>query len=73
MMLSTAGLDLTLAQCSAKVDLTDAQAAMCSTTDAKALQFAIVIFVCGYLWASLHFLLAGRKMQADMISLPNEG
>lgn len=73
MMLSTSGLDLTLAQCSAQVDLTDAQTAMCATTDAKALQFAIVIFVCGYLWASLHFLLAGRKMQEDMIAMPNEG
>jgi hypothetical protein len=36
--------------------------------DAQGLQWSIVIFACGYGWAALHYLLAGRTLQADMIA-----
>ena len=41
-------------------------------TDAKGLQYAIVIFACLYLWASVHYLLAGRTLQRDMLSMPGK-
>ena len=70
-MLSTSDLGLSLEVCTAAVNLTEAQAAMCERTDAKGLQYAIVIFACLYLWASVHYLLAGRTLQRDMLSMPN--
>lgn len=40
----------------------------CATSDAKGLQWSIVIFICGYGWAALHYLLAGRTLQRDMVT-----
>ena len=72
LMLSTSDLGLSLEVCTAAVNLTEAQAAMCERTDAKGLQYAIVIFACLYLWASVHYLLAGRTLQRDMLSMPGK-
>jgi MFS family permease len=50
----------------AGADLARLQA--CANADAQGLQWSIVIFACGYGWAALHYLLAGRTLQADMIA-----
>lgn len=48
---------------------TDLQALMaCSSAEARGLQWSIVIFSCGYGWAALHYLLAGRTLQRDMVA-----
>lgn len=44
--------------------------AACSTAEARGLQWSIVIFICGYGWAALHYLLAGRTLQRDMVANP---
>jgi MFS family permease len=40
----------------------------CSSAEARGLQWSIVIFICGYGWAAVHYLLAGRTLQRDMIA-----
>lgn len=45
-----------------------AQLDACTSAEARGLQWSIVIFACGYGWAALHYLLAGRTLQADMIA-----
>ncbi|MGE0045814.1 MAG: spinster family MFS transporter [Hyphomonadaceae bacterium] len=45
-----------------------AGAAACSTARAEGLQLAMIIGVLGYAWGGLHFLLAGRTMQRDIVS-----
>ncbi|MEP3421959.1 MAG: MFS transporter [Erythrobacter sp.] len=83
-MLKTAFLDgqslgLTLEACKplvalapeAKLALQGAQLeAMeaCSSAEARGLQWSIVIFSCVYGWAALHYLLAGRTLQRDMVA-----
>jgi len=42
--------------------------AACASADARGLQWSIVIFICGYAWAALHYLLAGRTLQQDMVA-----
>jgi MFS family permease len=42
----------------------------CSSAEARGLQWSIVIFICGYGWAALHYLLAGRTLQRDMVASP---
>ena len=44
--------------------------AACASADARGLQWSIVIFVCIYAWAALHYLLAGRTLQRDMAASP---
>ncbi|NQX95367.1 MAG: MFS transporter [Erythrobacter sp.] len=73
------GLSLTLETCKpllsmapeAKLALEGAeQSALeaCSTSEARGLQWSIVIFSCIYGWAALHYLLAGRTLQRDMVT-----
>ena len=73
------GLGLTLEACRPLLALgTDARAALggadanslaaCADADARGLQWSIVIFICGYGWAALHYLLAGRTLQDDMVA-----
>ena len=73
------GLGLTLEACRPLLALgTDARAALaggeadsfaaCAGADARGLQWSIVIFICGYGWAALHYLLAGRTLQDDMVA-----
>lgn len=45
-----------------------ANLAACSSAEARGLQWSIVIFICGYGWAALHYLLAGRTLQRDMVA-----
>ncbi|MEP2735377.1 MAG: MFS transporter [Erythrobacter sp.] len=40
----------------------------CSNAEARGLQWSIVIFSCIYGWAALHYLLAGRTLQQDMVA-----
>lgn len=40
----------------------------CSSAEARGLQWSIVIFSCIYGWAALHYLLAGRTLQKDMVA-----
>ncbi|UAB79709.1 MFS transporter [Erythrobacter sp. SCSIO 43205] len=77
--LTGADLGLTLEACKpliglsaeAKNVLTGVEArnlAACADADARGLQWSIVIFCCGYGWAALHYLLAGRTLQEDMVA-----
>lgn len=68
LILSGSELNVDLGMCAAGEGLSAAQSALCVSSDARGLQFAIVIFACAYLWASVHFLLAGRTLQRDMIA-----
>lgn len=73
------GLGLTLEMCKPLLSLApEARAllagselksmAACSSAEARGLQWSIVIFICGYGWAALHYLLAGRTLQRDMVA-----
>lgn len=77
--LSGYGMGLTLEACQPLLALApDARALLdaaslatleaCSSAEARGLQWSIVIFVCGYGWAALHYLLAGRTLQQDMVA-----
>lgn len=73
------GLGLTLEACQPLIALApDAKAALtgsdltnlnaCTTSEADGLQWSIVVFVCLYGWAALHYLLAGKTLQRDMVA-----
>lgn len=77
--LDGAGLGLTLEACKPLLSLSaeaksvlsagELQAAnACASAEARGLQWSIVIFCCGYGWAALHYLLAGRTLQRDMVA-----
>jgi MFS family permease len=77
------GLGLTLEACKPLIAMApEAQAALsatevrnlaaCAQADAQGLQWSIVIFICGYGWAALHYLLAGRTLQEDMVASRSE-
>jgi len=79
MFLSGEGLGITLDTCRALLALgPDAQGlleagearalAACADAEARGLQWSIVIFVTGYGWAALHYLLAGRTLLKDMVA-----
>lgn len=79
MFLGGADAALTLEACKPLLALApDARAALagaelqrltaCATAEARGLQWSIVIFACGYGWAALHYLLAGRTLLTDMIA-----
>lgn len=73
------GLGLTLDACKPLLSLAaearsalsgaeqDASAA-CASAEARGLQWSIVIFCCGYGWAAVHYYLAGRTLQRDMVA-----
>lgn len=46
----------------------EAQAAMCAAGQAEGLQYAMMIGVCFFLWAALHFLLCARTLRRDVVS-----
>ncbi|MHA7818996.1 MAG: spinster family MFS transporter [Erythrobacter sp.] len=73
------GLGLTLDACQPLIALApEARAALggaeleqlnaCTQSEADGLQWSIVIFVCLYAWAGLHYLIAGRTLQRDMVA-----
>ena len=73
------GLGLTLEACQPLLSLAPdarsllggtelAAADACSSAEARGLQWSIVIFSCIYGWAALHYLLAGRTLQRDMVA-----
>ncbi|MGH1421146.1 MAG: spinster family MFS transporter [Hyphomonas sp.] len=62
------GKDLSIQACAAKDALSPEALAICTAANTNGLRFAIAIFACFYLWASLHYLLAGRTLQRDMIA-----
>ena len=67
MFLSGADLGLTLEACKDVASLAANEVAACDSANARGLQWSIVIFCCLYGWAALHYLLAGRTLQRDMI------
>ena len=69
--LSGSELNLTLETCRnvAELQLSELQIAACDQADANGLQWSIIIFVCFYGWAALHYLIAGRTLQRDMLTL----
>jgi len=73
------GLSLTLEMCKpllsmapeARSALDGAQTnalAACADSEARGLQWSMVIFSCVYGWAALHYLLAGKTLQRDMVA-----
>ncbi len=77
--LDAQSLGLTLETCQPLLSLApDAQAALqgaqsealaaCASAEASGLQWSMVIFSCIYGWAALHYLLAGRTLQRDMVA-----
>lgn len=77
--LSGADLALTLDVCKPLLALGEAEAAAlvgseaasraaCVSADARGLQWSIILFCCLYGWAALHYLIAGRTLQRDMIA-----
>jgi MFS family permease len=66
--LSGAALGLTLSDCKDLTTLAEAQVAACTSANARGLQWSIIIFICGYGWAALHYLLAGRTLLRDMVA-----
>ncbi|MEL6708751.1 MAG: MFS transporter [Pseudomonadota bacterium] len=77
--LDSQSLGLTLEACKPLLSLApDAKAALagaelealqaCSSAEARGLQWSMVIFSCVYGWAALHYLLAGRTLQEDMVA-----
>mgnify|MGYP006271444809 CR=1 FL=1 len=67
MFLSGADATLTLDMCRNTSSLAPDLAATCNLADAQGLQWSIIIFTCLYGWAALHYLLAGRTLQRDML------
>lgn len=69
--LSDSGINVSLEICRnvAGVPLSEAQKTACDSADAVGLQWSIIIFVCLYAWAALHYLIAGRTLQRDMVTL----
>ena len=63
-----AGMGLSLDVCRNLAGLGEAEAAACASADARGLQWSIIVFVCLYAWAALHFFLAGRTLQRDMVA-----
>ncbi len=83
MFLDGQSLGLTLEACKPLIALTpDAKALLagaelqavdaCTSAEARGLQWSIVIFSCIYGWAALHYLLAGRTLQRDMVANTSE-
>jgi len=68
LFLSGDTLALTLELCKASAGLTPEQLAACADANAKGLQWSIIIFVCLYGWAAIHYFLAGRTLQSDMVT-----
>ena len=67
-ILSASDLELSLEACKVPANLSAEAVAVCSKADSTGLQYAIVIFACVYAWAALHYLLAGRTLQRDMVA-----
>ncbi len=67
LFISGADLGLTLAACKDLAGLATAEVDACRSADARGLQWSIILFCFGYAWAALHYLLAGRTLQRDMI------
>lgn len=66
------GIDasLTLDACRNLAALPEAAVASCRKADADGLQWSILIYSCLYLWAALHYVLAGKTLQRDMLNKP---
>ncbi len=83
MFLDGYSLGLTLEACKPLIALApDARAALdaaqleqlnaCTDSDARGLQWSIVVTVCIYGWAGIHYLLAGRTLSRDMVASNSE-
>lgn len=83
MFLDGYALGLTLEVCQPLISLApDAKAALsgteaqslsaCTDADALGLQWSMIIFVCIYGWAAVHYLLAGKTLLKDMVATAAE-
>jgi MFS family permease len=68
MMLSGADLGLSIDACKVVANLSADQITACTSANARGLQWTIVVFATLYGWAALHYLLAGKTLQRDMLS-----
>ena len=68
MFLSGAGLGLDLNACREVANLSAAAVEACASADARGLRWSIVVFASLYGWAAIHFLLAGRTLQDDLVT-----
>lgn len=62
-LLQPSGLSLELCRTA-----TDAAKTTCANSQADGLKYAMMIGVCFFLWAMLHFLLVGRTLKRDTVS-----
>ncbi|WP_353257056.1 MFS transporter [Hyphomonas sp.] len=67
-LMSGYDLGLTLQLCKDVTGLQDNVAAACNDANARGLQWSIVIFATLYGWAAIHYLLAGKTLERDMLS-----
>lgn len=72
MFLDGAGLGLTIDACKVTEGMGADLVAACNSANAKGLQWSIIIFICGYGWAALHYLIAGKTLKQDMVSTSDE-
>lgn len=68
MLLNGYDMGLTLDICKVTTDLAAEQIAACRSADARGLQWAILVFATLYGWAAIHYLLAGKTLQRDMLA-----
>ncbi len=68
MFIAGTGMGLDLDACRDAATLAEDAVVACATADARGLQWSIVIFVSLYAWAAVHFLLAGRTLQRDLVT-----
>jgi MFS family permease len=68
MFMGSSDLGLTLQMCRDLTVLSAEQVAGCRSVDARGLQWSIIIFASLYGWAAIHYLLAGKTLQRDMVT-----
>ena len=69
MFLAGTGMGVSIDACKEISRLSQDAFVACTSSDARGLQWSIIIFICGYGWAAIHYLLAGRTLKKDMIAI----
>lgn len=67
-LLSGNDLGLTLEICRDLTVLAPEQVDACRSADSRGLQWSIIVFASLYGWAAIHYLIAGKTLQRDMLS-----
>lgn len=67
-LLSGNDLGLTLQICRDLTVLSPEQVDVCRSADSRGLQWSIIVFASLYGWAAIHYLIAGKTLQRDMLT-----